>query len=1549
MSENENEVGPEELLSNNNNVDNNGSYDNDSSIPELNVEEASTDGELNDNNEINESNEHENKDNNDNENEQHDVQTSLPQFYQAKSNNEPQTPTKTPVTDSDSTLNSASNLDDDNDDDDDSLPSRNHSRQSSVQLQGFSPSPAPGTPSSLRSPSGVKSLDQRFKTRLNSPTSQSPQQQQQPQHRSASLSTFSNHLKTASQISDINDLSENIASSPWDPIRWSKLRKLSSQLYSEEAISKYGGPTCVLPFAMIAIGTDRGYVLIFDYHQELKNVLGTKLNLSELGTVTSLAASADQTYVGVGYSRGHITTWGLNKPNSPNLHISPINSKFVGDPQKDGHLEHTPVIHLGFSGKRHSALISGDVKGMVFSHNAVRSFMGRIIKTRKMLGKYPQNSPHVRRKPASILACAAAPLGNEIQPLDDIGLVAVMTPYMLAIISTMPKPQTEFKVSKCKDASLAMGLSACLAWFPALKGVNSSIPKIAYCWSNVLTIMEIQSSKNFATESVNLKFSTDKRFVGDEAIVSVHWINRHIIGVVTITQRLLIINEATMDVCEQIDLINKHIMHHDYFSSQLHNLVVQNVNERHQPTVVADAYFNTVRAFKGRVFLIGKYEFVVGSLSNWADRLLDIMESGDYVRAIQLATSYYVGHEDMVTIGLPANNYERHELVKKNLSDMIFSSLRYSFRQGANPESNIVKQLTDASLTALVAMNSVQDMLGDIFEFYENSGDDGDGGFKNLFFESLVPFIYDNDITMLPPNVFKSLVQTYAESPDLIDQLETLVCNLDTQTLDLNFALNLCKQYRLYDTEIYIWNQTMHDFVTPLEEFVSLIDQTRAADFNDREQLRQHADDVFPYLSYILTSRVYPTGAYMANPAVSFKAKSDIYYYLFSGAYAQPENSYPHLSSILTFDCSGFFAALNEAFEDTFLNDKEEEGEENNLPVGVEEHNDKIAFGRSMNRQFVINSLLDLYAEKDLKNQNERIFLNIFIARNYPKYSQFLMLPGNVLSKVLEELCYNDDALLMEDCELAIESLLSKYKPPDLERLIGILYEVGLYKVLQFVFRAEKRYTKLLEVTLKLYNNEKSTFNNYRLLDVLAECWNQVKTFKERASIEQQVVENFEAFVIVGSERFVTLISNHAPQLHEQVFKLDQRPDLQYYYLKKLFAIVKKNGTTKLPSLKARHLYISLLIQRGETETIRALLTTVLTNVEDVDLPNIVDDLIETRSVDVLAMLLERRERYSEAMIYIVDHLLYLDETYSERKDSEKEVDDLEHELSRYVYIAMDICKTAEDTVEKVEDEGKDIMEVEENLGEQVWAKLIDTLVDMARTKDENDDENNNEGNNSRHGEFRRQLLQQTLSTLLEHTGRFVSNVQHNSTIIRIFRSVISPQAEKSRTIGAVRPILNDLFTAYRYQHTMLTVARQLLDRETYDSLLELVSARLCGWKISRSGECEGCGHRIIGVGVDAEWLYEKWQQWYKNKAEKSIIKKSSAASMISSSSTSTKKRISSKAKGKRPITDELQAEVDRSEDVNMLVVFKCEHTYHLGCLKNLGGHTKDLQCIICQ
>ena len=120
-------------------------------------------------------------------------------------------------------------------------------------------------------PGALQPFDRRFSSRLSLPL-QSPRALSP-----AFLTPHSRQSSIASQlIREQEQQSDGSATpqAPWEVVRWTKLKKISGQVFSEIGKRNFGRPTCLAVAALIVIGTSKGLILVFDYHQSLIATIG---------------------------------------------------------------------------------------------------------------------------------------------------------------------------------------------------------------------------------------------------------------------------------------------------------------------------------------------------------------------------------------------------------------------------------------------------------------------------------------------------------------------------------------------------------------------------------------------------------------------------------------------------------------------------------------------------------------------------------------------------------------------------------------------------------------------------------------------------------------------------------------------------------------------------------------------------------------------------------------------------------------------------------------------------------------------------------------------------------------------------------------------------------------------------------------------------------------------------------------------------------------------------------------------------------------------------
>ncbi|KAG1468723.1 hypothetical protein G6F56_003671 [Rhizopus delemar] len=234
-----------------------------------------------------------------------------------------------------------------------------------------------------------------------------------PRRATSQVSVSTNNTQKVSIASSDIIINETPAE-PWEAFKWTPLVKISDQLYSD-AIKQESGLISVMAVGgVIAIGTTRSLVFVYDYSQSLKCILGDSNRAIEIGSVTSLTISSDHTTIACGHSQGHIVLWDIRKPAQPIRTIDPIPVSQVASqqqiaPRKEGHIQGASILHLGFVGVKKTEIVSADDQGMSFYHMCYKMIMINGVDSTRILGRYqnlsltPDNGQQPKpRKPSTL-------------------------------------------------------------------------------------------------------------------------------------------------------------------------------------------------------------------------------------------------------------------------------------------------------------------------------------------------------------------------------------------------------------------------------------------------------------------------------------------------------------------------------------------------------------------------------------------------------------------------------------------------------------------------------------------------------------------------------------------------------------------------------------------------------------------------------------------------------------------------------------------------------------------------------------------------------------------------------------------------------------------------------------------------------------------------------------------------------------------------------------------------------------------------------------------
>lgn len=291
----------------------------------------------------------------------------------------------------------------------------------------------------------------------------------------------------------------------------------------------------------------------------------------DAGPVTALSISPDYTFIAVGHAGGHIYLYSLASPNPniPTRTVLPTTLAAVNLGRKEGHLANTRILHLGFVGKRHTAIISGDERGMAFYHSLGRVLGVDSTDVLRILGSYPDRppSPPPTSSPASsnppppppkrkaittLFAAAPLPLGPKPHPSDAYQLSALLTPSKLVIVGLKPSPRTWFRRLRVGDGGDTGEQTGSAVWRPTESSPslfstvgggreedqNSANPVLAFSWGNAVRFIHIRvieparvegSLKQVdETDIRRVEFTEGLRWEAEGSISTLKWVNARV-------------------------------------------------------------------------------------------------------------------------------------------------------------------------------------------------------------------------------------------------------------------------------------------------------------------------------------------------------------------------------------------------------------------------------------------------------------------------------------------------------------------------------------------------------------------------------------------------------------------------------------------------------------------------------------------------------------------------------------------------------------------------------------------------------------------------------------------------------------------------------------------------------------------------------------------------------------------------------------------------------------------------------------------------------------
>lgn len=931
-----------------------------------------------------------------------------------------------------------------------------------------------------------------------------------------------------------------------------------------------------------------------------------------------------------------------------------------------------------------------------------------------------------------------------------------------------------------------------------------------------------------------------------------------------------------------------------------------------------------------------KHQLRVGSLLSWTDRILTLVDRGDLVRAIELALSFYDGTAvssdglpatSNALLGLPSTADERQAIVGPRLQEVLSASVKFVFSEDRMHDdthvdttgqsrgvdrTQLFETLVDVAVKASIATGDCNFLFEELYERYSSEGIVG------IFLDRLEPFILQDQVRSPPVIVSQQLLGRHEERGELAEA-EALIWHLDPTSIDIDQATSLCIRHGLYDALAYIYAKALSDFVGPFVALLRVLQQvhkTRIDEFRE-DSLTSPTEDYFGNSSMLNDERAnvtaYKVYSYLADTLVGLShpnkepleeaqaldAKVSLYSFLFSGrarSYPEgsrnvvrtveentPEPTYPYLRLLLAFDAEAMLGCLDIAFEDPYLNEE--------------------ASGRTPDRQQMMLILLEVIQTINESSQHtfftsaDRSTLNIFIARNLPKYSQFIQLAEPTLQSVLCDLIRDEDISTTEDRQLAAEFLLSAFTPSYDQALLDMLQQAGFYRILASIYRSQKAWRKLAEVQIQDARGDPAVFTTLQTSLV------GLKPI-ERQEMMEAVNDNAPRLSAPAPQDLAMFVDRNFAASHQRVLDcLSGQPTAALGYL----------GALLEPEIETARMSSHV------TEDQRLQYVALLCDC-DLQPQRIVNYLRKETMIPEgkLLQLLSDKEAW-EAIVWLQAHIGRLQEsleTTSSVLDEKMELlsttltsgDDPPGKMIEQIVgvtrMSITVC---------FEQSGKQSNAMDK---EEVWFTLLSSAMRTVETATRLIQATNDRAVR----EALRPIFGLTAEILAALT---TSSASRQLPFSRLVRRLMGDG--KTNTYIQYKDIISTMLDTSSYESDLLRGTSALTSAEVFEHVQEAEAERRKGWRPNVSGVCEACGKPVWTRADPAESAF----------SSDLVVKSSSGIEVAQKLKGRPSVRRRPSLKGKEPSwIEETPAEASRETGGGSVVVFRGGAICHAACLQ---------------
>ena len=607
----------------------------------------------------------------------------------------------------------------------------------------------------------------------------------------------------------------------------------------------------------IAVGTQKGIVLVFDLFEVLKKVLDASRsddtwNSKHAGSITSIDLNMNDEVLVSGYTSGFIVLWdtirGVVLKTVTDTHPSPMSSvRFLSD---------LKVVSVDAGGLVNKLTFAKTLWGS-FSQETECLLDGTAGQILAMNVLPPMSTVNPQLLPES---------ANQLRQLVLIALSSERSSFAVAVEPSVnvlhrwakpPGDRIEAPPgSKVCEIVGNQEFLPCLSWGWSLVsgGGNLVAPILARAWGCCVQLLlasfpTIEEGEDAtangaaggqAGETVHWPaFGLHGEFDVDEPIVALEWLNDRSLVYLTVTSEFTVVDTVMMTLVERLDYSGLKLVYAEFsLSRSVERVDNQNADAS---STFCSTFQNSIRSSDKRLLVLCQGELKKVSIVEAKKRITALEEDGEWLEALAVALDHYDNtvhsQEDRkraTDSRIDLSKHPEFRSATKNEDDEWISKLLIRYLNLAvdnAPESPLdehgllsldgsqaiidlaqshFQMLAGVCVEFCVVTQRLDLLFGQIFRRFQSVG------FTSVFLDVLEPYLLNDKLSYIAPEAMTHFVN-HCKATNGIATVERCLLHMDVRIMDFDSILSLLKKNSMYSALFYTYNQGLDEFIAPLE------------------------------------------------------------------------------------------------------------------------------------------------------------------------------------------------------------------------------------------------------------------------------------------------------------------------------------------------------------------------------------------------------------------------------------------------------------------------------------------------------------------------------------------------------------------------------------------------------------------------------------------------------------------------------------------------------------------------------------------------------------